>query len=128
MSEAEAGLSHHPAPARGDVPLAALAIGLVGGPTAWFVQTCAGSSLSGPHGNATAAGIVVAASVLVALLCAAIAWRAYRRTAAEQHGDHSHLLEVGTGRTRFLALWGLMFSVGFAIFAAANGVGLLLLA
>ena len=35
-------------------------------------------------------------------------WRAYQRTRMRPAATHRHLLEAGAGRTRFLALWGVL--------------------
>jgi hypothetical protein len=33
----------------------------------------------------------------------------------EMEGDHFALIDVGEGRTRFMAMWGMLFSSGFLI-------------
>ena len=68
-------------------------------------------------------GIVAVVALLIALAAFLSSWRAYRRTSEEQPGGREVLLEVGTGRTRFLALWGMVFGAGFAITIIANAVG-----
>jgi hypothetical protein len=125
---ADGGLSHHPAPERGRVGLPALAFGLVGGPFAWAVQLCAGSALSGVPRQGAVFWILYGATVLLACASLAVALRSYARSQRELHGgSHEELLEIGVGRTRFLAIWGVLLSSAFAIFAAANGVALVLL-
>jgi hypothetical protein len=42
------------------------------------------------------------------------AWRAYRRTKPENGGDLD--LEIGVGRSHFLALWGICMGAGSALF------------
>ena len=66
------------------------------------------------------------AGVLVALVACLVSWRAYARTRDEAGGDHRHLIEVGAGRTRFLALWGMLLGAGFAVATSLTAVAFLL--
>ncbi len=61
---------------------------------------------------------MIAASVAGALLgleALFISWRVLQRTKQEAPGDQRHLIEVGSGRTRFLALWGVCLGAGFTL-------------
>lgn len=49
---------------------------------------------------------VMITACAIALLAALISWRAYVRTQDEAAGGHGQVWDVGSGRTRFLALWG----------------------
>ncbi|MDQ2802823.1 MAG: hypothetical protein M3Y41_09110, partial [Pseudomonadota bacterium] len=56
---------------------------------------------------------------------AAVAWRIWRETRGERPGKTASLLEVGEGRTRFLALVGILMGLGFAIAIVFDTVVLL---
>ena len=138
----------HPAPARGRAGLGALAFGLFGAPAAWSVQTLVNLPVAA-HGcfprlaplsaPATAVrGVVFAVSVAALVVCvaaAAVAWRSWARTRDEQqegsgqgaeHAPESALLETGEGRTRFLALAGVLSSLTFLLVSAAHAATVLL--
>jgi hypothetical protein len=132
---AEAG---HPAPARTLVRPGALWFGLFGGPVAWSVQTLVNLSIAS-HAcfprlfplDAPAIGglrgIVFGVSVLaviVTVAAAASAWRAWQSTRHEHqessgrvdhHQARAAALETGEGRTRFMALAGVLTSATFAL-------------
>jgi amino acid transporter len=135
-------LSQHPAPLRHQLSLGEALFSLFGGPLAWFVQLCAGYALATwpcfPEDQRTllpAAGYawslpamvaLLIAGVLVALVAFGVSWRAYARTRDEAGGDHRHLIEVGAGRTRFLALWGMLLGAGFAVATSLTAIAFLL--
>jgi len=128
----------HPAPHRGRAARGELAFALAGAPLAWLVQlgggfaamtmACfeGGERTVWPIAGAGTAILLSLAALGVALAAAGLAWRLYRRTRTEAEGDHAQLVEVGAGRTRFLALWGLVLAAGFAAVILANGLALLL--
>ena len=58
--------------------------------------------------------VIAVAALAVALAATLVAWRAYRLTKEESSGDHD-LMEIGAGRTRFLALWGICLGAGSAL-------------
>ena len=145
------GTTTHPAPARGRVGIGALAFGLFGAPAAWSVQTLVNLPLAAHacfprlepratpalHGLAGLVLGVSVAAVLLSLAAAFVAWRSWSRTRAEQQGsagkgsDHDHpsaLLETGEGRTRFMALSGLLLSVTFVVVTAAQLATVMLVA
>ena len=134
-------LSHHPAPKRGAVRPHESFFALFAGPIAWFVQLNAGFALASqpcfvngaraltlPHDWTRPAmlGLVVATCALALVACA-LSWRAYKRTEDESPGDHRHLLEVGTGRTRFLAIWGVYLSAGAALVTILTALAFMVL-
>ena len=143
MNADHASLSHHPAPHRQKVSPGALAFGLVGGPLAWFVQVCANYPMAswpcfpGEHrnllpqpGSVWTLHAMIGASVaafVIAVAAFVVAQRAFIRVRHESHGDHTHLLNVGSGRTRFLALWGMIFSAAFAVGIAMTVVAYIVL-
>jgi hypothetical protein len=79
-----------------------------------------------PHWTWLPAGLI--AINLVALAIAALgifmSWRIWLRTDEEAEGGHSHLINAGEGRTRFLAVWGIWSGVWFFIMIGFNTVAL----
>jgi hypothetical protein len=64
---------------------------------------------------------IVAVSVVaigISFAAFAVSRRTYERVQGESHGSHQHLLDVGSGRTRFLALWGMVLGASFAVATA----------
>ena len=136
-------MSHHPAPHRDRVTFIELAFGVAGGPLAWFAQLNAGyalaswpcfpqdqrmaSPLEGYAWSGAAMVAVMIAAVCIALLAIGISWRAFQRTRDEGSGDHGHLMEVGTGRTRFLAFWGVVLGIGFTLATLLTGIAFVVL-
>ena len=64
--------------------------------------------------GAAALGLLIACA-LVALVTAGLAWRKFRHVEHEKGGGRRGLLEVGHGRTRFVAVWATVFNIGAAI-------------
>ena len=134
--------SAHPAPARARAGLAALAFGLFGGPAAWSVQTLVNlpvaahgcfprlAPLAAPAGAVRGVALAVSAvAIVVAAAAGAVAWRTWARTRHEQqeragqgaaHTPETALLETGEGRTRFLALAGVLTSLTFLLVSLAH--------
>ena len=147
-SETTAGDSH-PAPSRARVRRAALWFGLLGGPIAWSVQTLINLPVAS-HGcfprltplDAPITGamrgiafVVSLAALAIGLAAAAVAWRSWRHTRdeqqsgtgnARQHGAEHALLETGEGRTRFMALAGVLTSVTFLVASAIHAAAIFL--
>ena len=137
----------HPAPARNDVAPALLWFGLAGAPAAWTAQTLVDLAVAS-HGCyprlfplaapmlAGLRGIVMTVSIAALIVCivaGAVAVRSWNRTrhehqvssgAGEKHSNAAALLETGEGRTRFLALSGVMASVVFTIAVLAHTVSI----
>jgi hypothetical protein len=119
----------HPAPHRARVGLAALLFGIAAAPAAWDAQLMLSVALSGhacyPRERLLAAplwsglwSILLAISVGgigIALAGGVVALRSWRRTRAERPGSGHHLLESGDGRTRFMAMCGLLTSAVFLL-------------
>jgi hypothetical protein len=127
----------HPAPARDRVSLAALWFGLAGGPAAWSIQTLVNLPVAA-HGcfprldpldqpATSVRGIAFMVSLLALLVCAlaaTVALRSWTRTRHEHHdaagkgAEHAAptaLMETGEGRTRFMALAGVVASMTFLL-------------
>jgi len=123
----------HPAPLRGRVSPWLLSLALFAAPAAWFVQLnvsvllgmnrCAGlredAASSLMTDGLVAVGLAALLIVLLALWAAARSWNLSR---SEAGGGHHSALTSGHGRTRFLALAGLiansmfLIAVGFSLF------------
>jgi len=128
--------SVEPAPQAGRVRPSVLLWGIFAAPVACALHTVIGVPLSRwscpsdvlPAPNAgwvrpmlIAIGVV---ALLIALSGLAVGIRAWRRTHAEHRGGAAALLEVGEGRTRFLALWAVLISGLFAAAVVFNIVSL----
>jgi hypothetical protein len=126
----------HPAPHRDRVPGWHVGVGLFAAPTAWSVQSLLDVGLSGyacypkdeplftpiwsSLGTALLSANVVA--LVVCVFAGVVAWLAWRRSGSERPGSAHHLLESGDGRTRFLALAGVLTSVLFIVAVAFETV------
>jgi hypothetical protein len=132
----------HPAPHRGAVNGAVIALAILAGPAAWALQLLVNYGLAslacfparephmalppGWHGLPVGllAGTLVAMSI--AIIAGLLGYRSWVRTNAEAGGGHRHLIEVGEGRTRFLASWGLWIGALFSVALVFDAVGILL--
>jgi len=109
--------------------LEVLLFGIAAAPLAWDAQILFSSALSGficyPHASPLAVplwggsrSLMLAVSVIgivIAIAAGLISWRSWRQTRAERPGSFHHLLEIGEGRTRFMATVGMLTSVLFLI-------------
>ncbi len=50
------------------------------------------------------------------------AWKSWRATREEEGGEQEELLEVGEGRTRFMALAGMLLSALFGLAVLFNAI------
>lgn len=113
-----------------------------GGPLAWFFQLCGGYALATqpcfrdgsrvplpPALQWTSAAMVLfmISAIVIALLASSASWRAYRRSHEETLAETNRVIEEGAGRTRFLALWGMVLGCGFAIVVALTAVAFITL-
>jgi hypothetical protein len=119
----------HPAPHRDMVPATALFLGLFAGPLVWGLQLIINFAVAAHAcypGDTPFIGTprhsIWAITLFINLLAAALAlagsalsYRHWRATRNEHHGSAGHALEAGEGRTRFLALWGVMTGCGFLL-------------
>ena len=118
----------HPAPHRHRVGAARLLLTLCMAPVAWSVLELTAYGLAshacfpGYEPRMTLAwswlqplllGVGMLALV-VGLAGLTASWRSLRRTADEHRGATGELLEVGEGRTRFLAIWGVLAGGAFS--------------
>ncbi len=130
--------SAHAAPHRARVPLWALWAGLFGGPLLWSVQALANYAFVAhscyptvlPRTTPTFGsvwGLVLAISIVAALGTVAaglVALRSWRATRDEKAGSAESLLDTAEGRTRFMALTGLVLSGIFLLAVLATGLPL----
>jgi hypothetical protein len=126
----------HPAPHRSRVGFPGAVFGLLAGPLAWSGHLLATYALASHHcypgavprpgmpggaGLWTALLVIDAVAAVLALLGAVTAFRGWMATRAE--ASH-HPLEVGEGRTRFLAICGVIASLGFLAAIAVDVIAL----
>ena len=119
----------HPAPHRHAVPHWRASYALAAAPIAWFLQENVSYAVAsrlcrfGAEATASPAATTLAAWLaLLGALAAGVAlsgawmgWRDGRRVVGEHPGSSHVLLEVGEGRTRFVAICGVLTSLGFAL-------------
>ena len=136
------GTAQHPAPLRHRVPLWALWFGLAGAPAAWGAQLLTSYALSAhncyprlvplavPEGGSRQLGLFLLAIFATAIAASVFALvtsiRSWRVTLDESSGDGHVALDVGDGRTQFMALGGILISSLFLIAVVAQGVLVLL--
>lgn len=131
----------HPAPRRRRASPGALWFGLFGAPFAWSVQELVNTPVVGhacfPRSEplhapafAAASGVAVGVSAatavvaLAALLAALHVWRSVRRG---HEREAWALLEVGEGRTRFMALSGILLGAVFLLGIVMHSIPIFLL-
>ncbi len=134
----------HPAPQRGNVALWLLWFGFLGAPLAWTFQTLANTAVAS-HGcypqlfplDKPATGgmrgilfVISIVAIVVGVAALAVSFSTWRRTKGEhqeksgegarQHNHSTAALETGEGRTRFMALSGVLTSIVFLIVIIAH--------
>ncbi len=137
-SAGSASLASHPSPHRDRVGLVPLFFGLWAAPAAWSGQIIVNYALASyvcypryaPQQQVIAGwgGIwwgllaINIVAILAAAAGAAVASRSWLATRHEHPGHTGHVLETGVGRSRFLALLGILTSVGFLVAVAFDTV------
>ena len=130
----------HPAPERSKASLWSLSFSLAAPPVAWSIQSIVGYAVSSeacypgdsPRAVPVFAGMwelllgINIGALAVGLLGVFIAYGNWRATRHELGGDSQHLIEGGEGRTRFLAMGGILVAVGFVTATAFTTVALVL--
>ena len=132
----------HPAPHRSEVSGKILVFAIVAAPVVWSLQVLLGYALSshacfpreyplavlpqGWGGLPHALLAVTAVAFVIAAAASFMGYRSWRKTAGEAGGGHKHLIEVGEGRTRFMAAWGLWIGALFAVALIFDALGLYL--
>lgn len=132
----------HPAPQRNRVAPLLLGACIAIGPVCWSAQLLINYMLGAqicfgadhPVVGATPPGYdwlrptmaaLVLGAIVVAVASALLSWRHWTATRDEAPGPQHHFVEVGEGRTRFLAIWGLATSALFALVIIFVGIPLL---
>jgi hypothetical protein len=128
----------HPSPHRDRVSPWAMWFCILGAPVAWSVQQLVNAPLFA-HGcypkdaplalpiwsNAGSVALTVELiAIAVCVVAGLLAWRNWGRTRGEKEGSGHHLMEAGDGRTRFMAMVGLICS-GLFLLATIFATGLL---
>lgn len=130
----------HPAPERAKAGLLSLSFSLVAPPLAWSIQSIAGYAISSHacypkdtplilplFSNLRALLLTVnGAALLIAILGASLAYRNWCATQRETGSDVTQLIQCGEGRTRFLAMCGMLLGAGFLVATLFTSVALLL--
>ncbi|MBK8006991.1 MAG: hypothetical protein IPK12_24840 [Gemmatimonadetes bacterium] len=131
----------HPAPTRREVPLAILWLGVLLAPLAWTVQELASYAITAhacfpardprytlPIGRAADwHHAVQLGAILLGVAGLALALWSWRATSAAERTHPEHQAEVGEGRSRFMALAGLLVSGIFLLNLLLNAVPLFFL-
>ncbi len=126
----------HPSPQRHRVGVWSRWFALLGAPLAWLSQLFVNASLASqacfaggaplntpnwPHMTLTTA-VVEGLMLLVCVAAGLTGWHDWRRSPDERHGGAHRLVSSGDGRTRFMAMAGMLVS---GLFALATAFGLL---
>jgi hypothetical protein len=139
MSDPSAMPREHPSPHRDQVRIERLILVLMAGPAAWIVQLVVGYGVASrlcrpgdaprlvapPWGWATEhiwLTLLNIACLLLSLGAGAVALGDWRRSREEKPGKAEAMLDVGEGRTRFLAGCGVLTSAAFAVAILFNTV------
>jgi hypothetical protein len=136
------GREDHPAPARHRVGARALWFGVLGAPAAWSAHTVIATSINSSacivDRDATAPAGVQAGTVIwivllvlsVTLLVVAVSglvtsimnWRSTTRAEVGKE----ELLDIGEGRTRFMAMGGILLGAIFSLLLVFNSIAVLI--
>jgi hypothetical protein len=141
LARSEAG---HPAPERGNVPMWTLWFGFLCAPLGWALQTLANTAIAA-HGcypglsplDAPMTGamrgilfVISIVAIIAAVAALAVSFSTWSRTRSEhqkesgrgvrRHERSTAALETGEGRTRFMALSGVLTSIVFLIVILAH--------
>lgn len=126
----EGHLPDHPAPYRGHVGLSTLWFGLLAPPAAWSIQIVVSYSLASlvcfPHDTPLAAPVftgtwwillaINAAALAATVAAILVAYRAWHASLRDRPSDSAaSALESGAGRSRFMAISGILLGGGFVV-------------
>lgn len=141
LARTEAG---HPAPARGNVALWTLWFGFLGAPLGWTLQTLANTAVAShgcypqlfPLDKPLTGGmrgilfVISVVAIVAGVAALAVSFSTWRRTnsehqeksgtAARGHDQSTAALETGEGRTRFMAMSGVLTSIVFLVVILAH--------
>ena len=136
--EGHAGARGTPAPRR-HIGLPTLWFGLFGAPAAWAAQLLTNYALMGhfcyprdtPLASPTFGGVrTLAIAVSTILLCLAVAAlvvavHSWGEARYRHSGEHHEVAEIGEGRTRFMAMAGILVSATFVYGVLMGGIPLI---
>ena len=133
--------SNHPSPIRANVALKSLWFGILGAPMAWIslellsyiltTSVCDTNNQTRLSDHSlevwqyliplnVVAGIIALSAIVIAI-------HNWRKSSHEKSGSAHQLIEVGEGRTRFLAMFGLLTSIGFIVALLFSSITLFLM-
>jgi len=130
----------HPAPERRKVSMLSLVLGLAVPPLVWSAQSILGYAISSnacfpgdsllrhpvlPHLRPLLAALNCGA-LAMAVMSFGVAYRSWSLTRFERGGDSGQLIDQGEGRTRFLAVCGMLVGAGFGVAILFSSISLLL--
>jgi hypothetical protein len=130
--------SAHPAPHRERAPSLALAFGLLSAPIAWVVHLLVNYSIAGQScfGAAEMEGVALSShdalstifvvdlgALALAVSAGYVAFELWKKTKNEKSGDTQELVQAGEGRTRFMAMCGILTSTLFGLAIAVDALG-----
>jgi hypothetical protein len=130
----------HPAPERAKAGLLSLSFSLAAPPLAWSIQSITGYAISTRACYPKDTPLIIpllsglrpllltinAAALLITVLGVAIAYRNWCATQRETGSGLEQLIQCGEGRTRFLAMCGMLLGAGFLVAILFTSVTLLL--
>lgn len=119
----------HPAPHRARVRAITLIFSAGAGPIFWLGQLILAYAISaqvcfnGDHPTTIASSAPLHAALLAfdviaiaaAIVGGLVSYMCWRRVRHEVAGGHRHMIEAGEGRTRFMAMWGMLSNGCFLI-------------
>lgn len=132
MSAAHTSEPQHPSPGRDRVPLWQLIGAFAASPAAWITQLLVNYGVASHACYPSVAPWLVSPPPgwageriwmeVLSLVCLAVAlggagasWMFWKRTKDEVGGDAESAMEIGEGRTRFIASCGILFGLCFGI-------------
>ena len=130
--------SPHPAPHRERAPYLALAFGLLSAPLAWVLHLIVNYSIAGQSCLGAAEKevgtlnsrdalstifIVDLGTLALAVSAGYVAFELWKKTKDEKAGGAQRLIRAGEGRTRFMAMCGILTSTLFAVAIAVDALG-----
>ena len=118
------------------VSLAAIAFGILAGPTAWGLALLSLYAIASHNcfsgdmpreialwNNEWLLAAIAGAALAVCIVAGLVSYRFWRDTYGERF-DWARLIQFGEGRSRFLAMWGALTSLLFAILMVVSLVSL----
>jgi hypothetical protein len=129
--------SDHPAPQRGRTDQTVLWLTVIAAPLAWAARLLINYSIAGqhclgaadigeralPHGRLTTILLIDLVAALIAAAAGYAARQRWLETQSEKGGGAHRLVHSGEGRTRFLAMCGMLTSALFGLAIIIDAIG-----